>query len=127
MRRPFLLLAAALSVLSALSCGGEDSPNATPTAPATEATATPTIPAGDVIVDGTSDNRWDPESLNIGVGESITFRWFGPVPHNVRIDGLINTPVTATGQYRVTFETAGTYTYICDVHLATMVGTVTVE
>ncbi len=123
MRRCMPVLAA-LALFAAVSCGGESAP-AAPSTPA--ATVAPTIPAGDVIVDATADNRWDPETLTIAVGESITFRWFGPVPHNVRIDGLINTPVTAAGQYRVTFETPGTYAYICDVHLATMVGTLTVE
>lgn len=124
MRRGPLLFTLGCLSLALLSCGGDSKPAATAT-PA--ATALPTVPAGETVVDATADNRWDPETLTIAAGESITFRWTGPVPHNVRIDGLIDTPVTATGQYRVTFETPGTYSYICDVHLATMVGTVTVE
>lgn len=124
MRRPALVFVFAAAVLASLSCGGETTPAATAT-PAETATAA--IPAGDVVVDATADNRWDPETLTISAGESVTFRWTGPVPHNVRIDGLIDTAVTATGQYRVTFETPGEYAYICDVHLAAMVGTVTVE
>ena len=117
-------LLAGVLLLVSVACGGDSSPSATATP---GASPTPTIPAGETVVDATADNRWDPETLTIAAGESITFRWTGPVPHNVRIDGLIDTPVTATGQYRVTFDTPGTYAYICDVHLATMVGTVTVE
>lgn len=128
MRRPALAFVFAAAVLASYACGGESTPVATPAATSTPEPATsPTIPAGDMVVDATADNRWDPETLTIAVGNSVTFRWTGPVPHNVRIEGLIDTPVTATGQFRVTFETPGEYAYICDVHLATMVGTVTVE
>jgi plastocyanin len=127
MRAFMVSLGAGVLSLSLLGCGGDSTPAATATPGTPAATATPPIPAGESLVDATADNRWDPEELAIAAGESVTFRWTGPVPHNIRIDGLIDTPVTATGQYRVTVETPGTYTYICDVHLATMVGTLTVE
>lgn len=123
-----MLFATTLALLPMVGAACETESPALPSVVAPPATPTfPPIPDGDILVDTTRDNRWLPEQVTIRAGESITFRWLGPIPHNVRIDGLINTPVTATGQYRVTFETPGTYSFICDVHLATMIGTVTVE
>lgn len=139
---PLIVAAALLAVASA--CGSDDNGgNGEPTMPPLTA-ASPTRDDGDG--DGSStitlvakDTLWDQTKLEVTAGE-VTFtvdNRDGGIVHNLHIyKGTDNTgedigeteleagPVEQT--LTVTFE-PGTYFFVCDVHPATMAGTIEVE
>jgi plastocyanin len=92
--------------------------------------------AEDATVGTTIQNRWNPPTVEIATGESVTWDFTGSVQaHNVAaVDGP-DEDATWTGQI-VPFKTSGTasrqfnfpgtYTYLCQAH-AGMNGTVVVE
>jgi plastocyanin len=85
-------------------------------------------------VDGTAvdnNNRWAPATPTVKVGELVTWSFAGTANlHNVKSDSsnwTLQTPFAAAGpsaEYR--FTTPGTYTFLCELHKATMTGSVTV-
>ena len=85
-------------------------------------------------IDGTeADNfnfRWTPRDVTIRAGETVTWRFTGTdAPHNVAVRGTTfrsgePTRVPADAAYR--FDTPGFYDFVCEVHLPSMAGTVTV-
>jgi plastocyanin len=86
-----------------------------------------------VLVTGPPKNAFNPATITIKVGETVTWRW-GPsaVGHNVTPDtGVIpageESLFSAPHEYSYTFNQAGTYTYHCAAHGAAMSGTVVVE
>jgi plastocyanin len=89
--------------------------------------------AVEVSVQGPPINRFQPSTVTIEVGQTVTWRWAtGATGHNVTPDegnipegetGLFSAPHT----YSYTFTAAGTYTYHCAAHGAAMSGTVVVE
>jgi plastocyanin len=99
------------------------------------ATAEPP-PTSGVTVQVTSDNTFEPVTVSIAPGQSVTWVWTeGSGSHNVLPDGdepaasgpLVQGPVT----YRYTFDTPGIYRYYCLAHGARggvgMSGTVVVR
>ncbi|MBE0610647.1 MAG: CHRD domain-containing protein [Dehalococcoidia bacterium] len=71
-------------------------------------------------------------NTTVNVGEKVTWTWGDALPHSVTsvtgpatFDSGIDTGVGST--FSFTFTQAGTYTYRCNVHPATMTGTVTVQ
>lgn len=91
----------------------------------------PTIQA----VDGTPpefNNRWSPENVTINPGETVTWSFDGTNGfHNVQSDSpnwsfRNGNADRGLPPASYTFSTAGTYTFVCEVHANTMRGTVTV-
>ncbi len=77
----------------------------------------------------TVDNKFVPGSPTVEVGDTVTFTWDGGFHDVVFADGVSSgTPVGDVGTtFSRTFETVGTYPYICTVHEALgMTGTITV-
>jgi plastocyanin len=86
-------------------------------------------------VDGTEANagvnQWAPATLTTKVGEKVTWTFAGTaLYHNVKSDtggwSLRSDPVPAGPDASFTFTTPGTYTFFCELHKASMSGTVTV-
>jgi plastocyanin len=86
-------------------------------------------------VDGTEANgglnQWSPATLTTKVGEKVTWTFAGTTAyHNVKSDAggwdLKSAPVVAGPDASYTFTAPGTYTFFCELHKASMSGTVTV-
>jgi plastocyanin len=98
-------------------------------APATSAPATsaPVASGSEVKVD-ISGFAFNPGTITIKVGQTVTWTNNDSASHNVKADdGSFSSNTLATGDsFSFTFNTAGTYTYKCGFH-ANMVGTVIVQ
>lgn len=80
---------------------------------------------------GVSGYVFSPAKLTIHVGDTIHWVDVNAVPHNIvgsdsAARKLINKTAIDTKGYIVTFTTAGTFHYVCQVHLPSMIGTITV-
>jgi plastocyanin len=74
------------------------------------------------------DFEFDPADVTISVGDTVTWTNDGPSTHTATAnDGEFDSGQLAPGQsYSHTFNQAGTYAYICQIH-PNMKGTITVE
>ncbi len=75
-----------------------------------------------------TDNAFQPQSVSIQVGDSVTWRNNGVAPHTATSDDAYwNSGIMASGQsYSYIFRSTGTFQYRCSIH-AGMVGTVLVQ
>jgi plastocyanin len=76
------------------------------------------------------DNEFEPGSLSVAAGTTVTWTWMGSNTHNVTWDGAGEpgpSPTQAAGTYTRTFSTAGTFAYHCSVHGPAMDGTIVVQ
>ena len=89
------------------------------------ALAVPALGAGaSVRVD---DDFFRAKTVRITQGSTVTWRWVGDRPHNVKFRSFRST-IKKTGSYRHKFTRRGTYRYICTLHDdAGMKGTVIVQ
>src|SRR4051794_18177717 len=93
-------------------------------------------PKADAVVKTTTSNTWNPPDVAVTTGEKVTWDFDGSsVTHNVKGDtGPTEDPAwpafvsgfVTSGQVSYTFTQPGTYRFVCQVHLQTMIGTVTV-
>ena len=77
----------------------------------------------------TADNQFSPGNVSVAVGDSVEFNWGGGFHDVVFADGAKSgAPTADTGVlYSRTFDTAGTFKYVCSVHEASgMTGAITV-
>jgi plastocyanin len=95
------------------------------------ALADATVQAVDGTAADNNNNRWDPATPTVKVGELVTWRFAGTANlHNVKSDSpnwTLQTPFATAGpsaEYR--FTVPGTYTFFCELHKPTMTGSVTV-
>ncbi len=152
MRRT-LVATAMLLALVATACGGASETTDTPaepettttqpaettTTPPAETTTTPpaetttTQPAPEAVtVEVLDNNSFEPSEITINVGDTVSFSKTGGGLHNVNFqdESLPDSgaPTTETFTLDVTFNEPGTFTFICDVHVALgMTGTITVN
>ncbi len=145
---------AALGLRAVLAHEGEDhgstptaaTPGATPSAtPGATPAATPSAGATH-LVEMNDQLRFDPEQLTIRVGDTVTWRTVGAIPHTSTADpDKANNPeehvqlpegaetwdsgiVSTDEEYSRTFDVPGEYTYFCIPHEAAgMIGYLTVE
>jgi len=76
------------------------------------------------------DNSFNPTSVTILAGKTVTWNWTGSNQHNVTFDNVAvgNSVSQTTGTFPKTFATAGTFTFYCSIHgKAVMTGTITVQ
>lgn len=104
----FAVLAVGLSLAS---CGGGDDSEAAPIEP------------GTVVLRPSS---FQPETLTIEAGETVTWKWREKVSHNILGEGGIDKKVADNGKYTRTFEKKGTFDYRCEIHPG-MDGSIVVE
>ena len=81
-------------------------------------------PPGTVVI---RDRAFNPNSVDVRVGEAVQWKWDdGTVAHTVTSDdGSFASGEKTTGEFRQTFDRAGTYSYHCENH-PEMKGTVKV-
>ena len=70
-----------------------------------------------------------PAALNVKVGDIVVFTNSGAIPHNVTFPyaGLGSPTMNRGNSFLVKFTSAGTYKYVCTLHFAGMLGTITVR
>lgn len=105
-----VLLAALPLVLVLAACGGGDDDDAASSEP------------GVVVV---KDNKFDPKTAEVAVGETVTWRFEGNSAHNVSGEGFAS-DLMKDGEFEHTFDEAGEFDYVCTVHPG-MAGTVEVS
>lgn len=93
--------------------------------PAQAAAADQTVQAVDATL------AWSPPNVTVKAGESVTWTFAGTSQaHNVASSSAnwsLTTPIQANHPpVSYTFASAGTYSFVCNVHPSTMTGTVTV-
>jgi plastocyanin len=127
-----VLGAAALLIAVASLAGCSPSADSALTAPSSP-TSAPSAPAGPVI--NLSSLMFNPSTITVKVGETVTWRNDEPITHTVtsgrfmgidkstglrssqQPDGMFNTKLGGKGKtFSFTFTKSGTYTYYCDIH-----------
>lgn len=91
-------------------------------------------PGTETVTVGTDGNEFDPATVDISTGTTVTFVW-EESGHNIAVesqpdgsdwDGVDDTQDEGF-EHEHTFETAGTYEYVCEPHAGQgMTGTITV-
>ncbi len=81
-----------------------------------------------VVVEAADGNVFEPATITINVGDTVTWRNTDDVPHtSTSDDGVWDSGALAPGEeFSFTFEEAGTYPYFCEFHPG-MEGTVVVQ
>jgi plastocyanin len=99
-----------------LGCSGDGGPSA----PGDAANSGPTVTV--------RNNLFDPASVAVPVNSTVTWVWdSGSIEHNVTFQDGANSGNRSSGSFPRTFQTAGTYAYLCTIHGAQgMTGVVTV-
>jgi plastocyanin len=85
----------------------------------------PAGPPADATVE-LKPTTFEPDEVTIKVGETVAWKWGGGVQHDVEGDGF-KSKLQSKGEYRHSFDEAGTFEFKCNVHPTTMTGNVTVE
>ena len=125
-RRVTRALAVAFIVVGGAACGGSDStsPVKPPTPPGTICTP------GNGTVCMTSSNTFDPASMTVAAGTTVTWINDTGVTHNVTFDTPGSPADIAnfkSGAQNATFPSKGTFAYHCTIHGKSMSGTITVQ
>ena len=123
-RAPRRLGAAVAAVLLALgltagltACGGGGKPEIVPSAVGVEPVVTVHV----------IDNRYEPASVEIEVGQAVRWVFEGSMEHDVVADdGSFVSELVTAGEYVHVFEAAGEWAYDCSIH-PEMTGVVTVR
>jgi plastocyanin len=81
-----------------------------------------------VVVEAADGNVFEPATVTVSVGDTVTWRNTDDVPHtSTSDDGAWDSGALAPGEeFSFTFEEAGTYPYFCEFHPG-MEGTVVVQ
>lgn len=128
-----VIILAALLAACASATGSSYAPAPATSAPSTlapinpPATSAPVVSGSEVKVD-ISGFAFNPSTITIKVGQTVTWTNNDSVSHNVLADdGSFSSNTLETGDsFSYTFNSAGTFTYKCGFH-ANMVGTVIVQ
>jgi LPXTG-motif cell wall-anchored protein len=87
--------------------------------------------AGPALAQGsvsTEDNFFSPATVTIGVGETVTWTNNGANIHTATGSGFDSGFMDPGDSFSFTFNSAGTFDYICEIHVALgMTGTVVVQ
>jgi plastocyanin len=91
-----------------------------------ESAMEPQASGGDAAVN-VDDNNYSPSSTAVVPGASVTWKWRGANLHSVTFDDGGASSVQRTGDYKRTFQNAGSFAYHCSIHGLAMSGTITVR
>ncbi|NLU81774.1 plastocyanin/azurin family copper-binding protein [Rhodococcus sp. HNM0569] len=105
LRRSLTALVALAVLGTAVACGGTDTGG--------------TEPAGPSVT--VADMAYQPASLTVRVGETVTWTFDDRgTPHDVSgtgtAEGVLRSPIQASGTFTYTFTEPGTYEYTCTLH-----------
>jgi plastocyanin len=71
--------------------------------------------------------RFDPETIRVQAGDTVTWTNDDNFTHTVQVEGQPDHEVGRGDSFSVTFDKVGTYDYVCTLHSHDMHGTVIVE
>jgi len=71
--------------------------------------------------------RFDPSSIRIKAGDTVTWTNNDNFTHSVQVDGQADHTVARGKSFSITFPKAGTFDYVCTLHSHDMRGTVLVS
>ena len=71
--------------------------------------------------------RFEPRTIEIAAGQTVTWTNQDNFTHTVQVDGREDHKVGQDETVSVTFDTPGTYDYVCTLHRRDMDGTVIVK
>jgi plastocyanin len=110
--RRFLLPATAVLVatMAATGCGGTGSSE----------------PVATTKVSMAKSYRFDPKTIEIKAGDTVTWTNNDNFTHTVKVDGREDHKVGRGDSLSITFEKPGSYHYVCTLHSKDMDGTVIV-
>ena len=104
----FLLLAV---ILFAAGCGSSES----------------TEPVATTKVQMAKSYRFDPKTIEIEAGDTVTWTNADNFTHTVQVDGQEDHKVERGESVSISFDTPGTYHYVCTLHERDMDGEVIVK
>ena len=107
----FLLPAVAVAAVFAAGCGG----------------AGTSEPVAATEVEMVKSYRFDPKVIEIEAGDTVTWTNEDNFTHTVQVDGQEDHEVGKGDSVSITFDTPGTYSYVCTLHSQDMDGEVIVE
>ena len=110
--RKFLLPALAAAALFAAGCGGSGESSE---------------PVATTEVQMVKSYRFDPKVIEIRAGDTVTWTNEDNFTHTVEVDGQEDHKVEQGESFSITFDTPGTYHYVCTLHSQDMDGTVIVK
>jgi plastocyanin len=123
----------AVCLLVGVGCGGGGDgyrePSNNPTGPNTPNPNTPNNPPSNNASVGVQDNQYSPETVNITTGTTVVWTWAAGnyAAHSVTFnDGNTSSASKTSGTHQRTFQSAGTFSYYCEVHGTAMTGSVVV-
>jgi plastocyanin len=70
---------------------------------------------------------FEPKVIEVGAGETVTWTNEDNFTHTVQVDGQEDHKVGQGESVSITFETSGTYSYVCTLHSMDMDGEVIVK
>ena len=114
MTRRFLLPAAAVlaATVVAAGCGGGSESSA---------------PVATTEVTMVKSYRFDPKTIEIEAGQTVTWTNEDNFTHTVEVEGQEDHKVGQGESVEITFDEPGTYEYVCTLHSRDMDGTVIVK
>jgi plastocyanin len=105
--------------------GAEGTPQASPEAsPEASPAASPVVGGGEEAV-SIIDFAFEPQTLQVPVGTTVVWTNDGSAPHTVTGDPLDSGTLSAGDSFQFTFNSAGTFDYVCAFH-PQMTGTIEV-
>ncbi|MGH3073079.1 MAG: plastocyanin/azurin family copper-binding protein [Gaiellaceae bacterium] len=111
--RRFLLPSAVLAAtLVAAGCGGSGESDE---------------PVATTEVEMVKSYRFEPKTIEIEAGETVTWTNDDNFTHTVQVDGQEDHEVDRGDSVSITFDEPGTYDYVCTLHRQDMDGTVIVR
>jgi plastocyanin len=111
LNRLLLPLAALAVTVVAAGCGGTGS----------------TAPVAATAVSMAKSYRFDPKTIEINAGQTVTWTNNDNFTHTVKVDGMDDHKVGRGDSVSIRFDKAGTYGYVCTLHSKDMHGTVIVK
>jgi plastocyanin len=109
-RRPLTVALLAAAVVAA-GCGGSDDGKPVATTEVTMA----------------KSYRFDPKTIEISAGQTVTWTNDDNFTHTVEVEGQQDREVGKGESVSITFDEPGTYDYVCTLHRHDMDGTVVVR
>ncbi len=86
-----------------------------------------TTPVATTKVSMAKSYRFDPKTIEIHAGQTVTWTNNDNFTHTVHVDGMDDHKVDRGKSVSITFAKAGTYHYVCTLHSKDMHGTVIVR
>ncbi len=86
-----------------------------------------TVPVTTTQVSMAKSYRFDPKTIEIKAGQTVTWTNNDNFTHTVHVDGMDDHKVGRGKSVSITFDKAGTYHYVCTLHSKDMHGTVIVQ